>query len=402
MNRKKITIVCALLLGVTLGIFGADFGLALNAEPKYGSAVSPEGCSFTGTATPWISGLVRTGLSYYVSGEIIIDYQDDKDTFPPVFTLGRTELRWRPTSAVFLTLGRQRFQDSTGLAVAGLFDGLSGSVAFPRVRLGAALFYTGLLYKEQAEILMTPNDGSNYAKALNYGDTDSYFASRRVVAALTGEFPDLSSRTSLALNAIAQFDVNEGAEKLHSQYLAGQYVFTPVEPLRLHLAFVASLKETETQLQQGYAAAAGADWELPSLVQDMVSVQVRWSSGAVNEQVGTFTPVNGISQGEIFTPRLPALMTAHASYTVRVHQTVSLGAGAAYFIRTDLETVADADIDPASQSRSLGAEVSGSAVWAPDSALRLSAGGGVFLPGSAFVADTPVRWKIRAGVLFAF
>jgi hypothetical protein len=401
MNKKITSLICILLLGVTLGGFGVDFGLALNVEPEYASGITPAGFSVTGTATPWISGLIRTGLSWYASGEITIDYEDAKLALPSV-TLGRTELRWRPVSTVFLTFGRQRFQDSAGLAVSGLFDGLSSSFAFPRVRLGAALFYTGLLYKEQAEILMTPHDSANYAKVLNYGETDSYFASRRIVAAITGEFPDLTSRTSLALNGIAQFDVKEGSDRLHSQYLAGQYVFTPTEPLRLNLALAAAFTETETTHRQGYAAAAGADWETPLTVQDMVSMRFRWSSGAVNEHVGAFTPVNTVAQGEIFTPRLSALMTANASYTVRAHRTLSLEAGAAYFMRTDTETGVDADIDPASQSRSLGAELYGSAVWAPDSALRLSAGGGAFLPGSAFVPDTPVRWKIRAGVLVAF
>jgi hypothetical protein len=133
-------------------------------------------------------------------------------------------------------------------------------------------------------------------------------------------------------------------------------------------------------------------------------VEGRWSSGAVNETVGPFRPISGIAQGSVFTPRLSALARIKGSYTLRIFETLSAEAGLNYFIRTDRETFADSDVDPDSSSHFLGGEVYGSVVWAPESGLRLTLGGGAFFPGTgnAFRADAPVRWKVSGGVGLAF
>jgi hypothetical protein len=292
------------------------------------------------------------------------------------------------------------------MAASGLFDGLHGSAGFAWGRLSLGVFYTGLLYKETAEILMTAGDLENYGRELDYADGESYFASRRILAALTGEFPDLTRRSSLALTALAQFDVNPaGGGALHSQYLLGRYTYRPLEMLGLYVSGGLDLAEAEgAALQAGFAAAFGADWEPPSSIPDMLSAEGRWSSGAVNETVGPFRPISGIAQGAVFTPRLSALARVTGSYTARLFKTLSAEAGLHYFIRTDVETYADADLDPESSSRLLGGEVYGSAVWAAESGLRLTAGGGVFLPGTgrAFREDAPVRWKVSGGVVLSF
>jgi hypothetical protein len=93
-------------------------------------------------------------------------------------------------------------------------------------------------------------------------------------------------------------------------------------------------------------------------------------------------------------------MGAGLSYQARPLGALSVGAGAGYFIRTDLETLGDGDLDGASESRLLGGEVYGTLVWAPDPALRLSFGGGAFFPGlgRAFREGAPVRWNVNAGL----
>jgi hypothetical protein len=94
-------------------------------------------------------------------------------------------------------------------------------------------------------------------------------------------------------------------------------------------------------------------------------------------------------------------MSAGLSYQARPRAVLSAGAGAAYFIRTDLETLGNEDPDKASDSRLLGGEVYGSLIWAPDPALRLTLGGGAFFPGwgGAFREDAPVRWKVNLGLI---
>jgi hypothetical protein len=175
--------------------------------------------------------------------------------------------------------------------------------------------------------------------------------------------------------------------------------------LALYVSGGLDLAEAEgAAFQAGFAASAGADWEPPSSIPDMLSAEGRWSSGAVNETVGPFRPISGIAQGAVFTPRFSALARIKGSYTVRIFETLSAEAGLHYFIRTDVETLADADLDPESSSRLLGGEVYGSAVWAVESGLRCTLGGGVFLPGTgrAFRADAPARWKVSGGIALSF
>jgi hypothetical protein len=146
------------------------------------------------------------------------------------------------------------------------------------------------------------------------------------------------------------------------------------------------------------AAALGADWEIPGKLTDMLSAEFRWGSGAVNRAIGPFRPVSGIAQGSVFTPTLSGTMNARASYAVRPHRTLSFNAAGVFFWRTDVTTFRDAELDGASTDRLLGAEVYGQLVWVPQSALRLSAGGGFFFPGRAFVEGAPGRWNVNAAL----
>jgi hypothetical protein len=227
-----------MLIFLTAAAFAADVGVILGTDGQYTGAINPEGFSLTACAAPWVSAVLNEKLTFHASERPAYDYAENGE--PPgafFFEPERTELHWRPVSSVYATLGRQRFQDTLGLAVSGFFDGAGGSLDFGTVRLSLGVFYTGLL------------------------------------------------------------------------------------------------------------------------------------------------------------PGLRALMSGGLSSRVRPLAAVSAGAGAAYFIRTDLETLGDRDVDGTSDSRLLGGELYSSLVWAPDPALRFNAGGGAFFPGwgGAFCAGAPVR-----------
>jgi hypothetical protein len=287
------------------------------------------------------------------------------------------------------------------MIAAGLFDGLSGSAGLGWARISLGVLYTGLLYKETAEILMTAEDRERYLMPLNYANPETYFASRRILLPLDLEFSDLASRLSLALTLLAQIDVND-APALHTQYLAARFGVEAADTLRLTATGIGGLAEHDgADPQAHFAAALGADWDFPGAVADMLSAELRWGSGAVNDTVGVFTPVSGISQGSVFTPSLPGLMGLRAVYTARPHTSLSLSGEGAVFWRTDVETFQDKDLDGASKDRYLGPEIHGSLIWAFQSALRLTAGGGLFFPGGALLKDADIRWKVNAGILFA-
>jgi hypothetical protein len=397
-KRSLICVIFALAARGTAA--GADFGLVLSGTGEYLSRTGSEGAGFTGSFTPWFSAALPRNLGLYVSGKAAFEYTQDGEGWErPLFELDRTKLSFRPHQAVYAAFGRQRYQDSSGMIVSGLFDGLSSSIGFSWARVSLGAFYTGFLYKGAADILMTAEDRDQYLAPLDYGDPGTYFASRRILLPLDIEFPDLASRLSLALTALAQIDVND-APKLHTQYLTARFGFEAADTLRLGLTGTGALAEYEgAEVKANFAAAFTAGWDLPGALTDMLSAELRWGSGAVSEKIIPFLPVSTIVQGGVFTPSLQGLMKARAAYTARLHRTVSFSLETSAFWRTDVETFMDPELNGASKDRFLGSELYGSLTWAPQSALRLTARGGMFLPGGAFAENAGKRWNISAGII---
>jgi hypothetical protein len=408
LNKTRLLLILLFLYTISPEAGALDFGLLVSQNPEAGTSGSftnpggdnkkPE-WNYTITYSPWLSAEWGKTAKFYLSVKAETAFEDT----PVLAELGQAGFSWRPAERVFLEAGRIRFDDTWGIIAAGLFDGLNGSAVLGKLRLSAGTFYTGLLYKETAGIVMTSDDAERYVLALDYGDMDTYFASRRILASVTGELADLTPRTSLSLNALAQFDVNGGEQRLHTQYLTVRYGARPLETLSLTGTAVAGLAENrEAETLFHFAAAAGLDWETPGRLQDMVQMEVRWSSGEVNDRIKPFAPVTAAVQGQVFTPKLSALMTVKGKYMVRLHRNFSARAEGTYFIRTDGRTLSGAEYPP-SEERLLGGELYGMLVWAPSSDFMINIGGGAFFPGAGtvFTPNAPVRWKISAGIILS-
>jgi hypothetical protein len=389
------------MLAAGASVAASDFGLVLNGAGDYGADAEGKGFGFTGSLTPWFSAAIGENAGLYLSGKVTFQYKQEAWASPILAELERTELNFRPVQTVSVNLGRQHYRDSGGMILSGLFDGIYGALGLGWARVSLGAFYTGLLYKETAEILMTAEDRDKRLRPLDYGDFSTYSASRRVLIPLDLEFPDLTSRLSLALTLLPQFDVN-GASALHTQYLEARLGIDAIDTLRLTLTGIGGLAEAEgADTRLHLALAFAADWDMPGALADMLSAELRWGSGAGNGRIGPFLPVSGIAQGNVFSPTLSALMNIRAAYTARLSGVVSVSTALISFWRTDVETFQDAELDGVSTGRYLGTELDGSLVWAFQSALRLAAGGGVFFPGGAFVEDAGIRWKINAGIILS-
>jgi hypothetical protein len=402
MRKSLFFIAFAVLAG--LPVRAADFGLLLSPSGSYVSGLRGDGFGFSAGFTPWFSVSFGENTSVYLSGKITLKgFEYSQKAWEPLVELERTELGFRPAGTVYLTLGRQRFGDGPGMLASGLFDGLAGTFGLGTVRLSGGVYYTGWLYKGAAEILMTQRDRTSRAQPLDYGDFfNTYPASSRMLVSFAGDFPDLSSRTSLGIGVLAQFDLNGGDAPLHSQYLNASYGIEAADALRLTVTGVGGLVENAGKDPAlCLAAALGADWEIPGATADMLSAELRWGSGAVSTRVVPFLPVTSITQGFVFTPTLSGTMNARISYAVRPLSAFSFSAAAVVFGRTDVETFGDTELDGASKNRYLGAEFYGQLVWAPESVLHFSGGGGVFFPGGAFREDARPRWNVNAGLVLA-
>jgi hypothetical protein len=398
--KKRLATV--LIFFITAAAFSADFGLTLGTEGEYAGGLAAEGFSFTGNLSPWFSAAPAETINVYVSGKMTFEYGESQEPQGSYFfEVERTEMNLRPVPGFFLTLGRLRFQDNAGLVASGLFDGAEGSLNLGVCRLSLGAFYTGLLYKETAKIIMTPSDLERYGKPLDTEGLEGYFASRRVLLALTGEFPDLMPWAGLTAQVIAQFDINDASDFLNSQYLEFRFAGELADSLYGNLGGAGELAQGPDEGWGSMAAFTGVDWELPGAFQDLFSAEFLWTAGRADNTIRAFTPVSGKNAGRVFDAGIGALMRTGLSYHARPLSDFSFEVGAAYFIRADLETLGDPDLDGDSSSRLLGGEVYGSLVWAPDPAFRLSAECGAFFPGlgGAYREDAPVKWKANLGLI---
>jgi hypothetical protein len=390
------------LLGLAPRLAAADYGLFLNAEGSYVSDPAGKGFGFTSGMRPWFSAALGENAGLYFSARLTAEYEyySSAWTDPHLIELERTELDMRPLSWLRLNLGRQHYRDGAGMIASGLFDGVSGTISTGPARIFLGALYSGLQYKERVEILMSAEDRRRYHLELDYGDMDSYFASRRLLVPLWVDFPDISPHLWLSLGGLAQVDLNgQEDERLHTQYLEALLGVELAGSLRVNLGGAGCRMDFEQDgPTRSLAGALDVEWDVPGSLTDMFSAGLRWGSGAVDSDTGPYTPVSTIAQGRIFDYGLQGLMNARARYTVRAHESMSVSVEGIFFWRSDVKTFQDSELDGASKDRFLGSEIYGSLIWSPDSALRLSAGGGVFLPGGAFLDDARPRWELRTGL----
>jgi hypothetical protein len=413
-----------------LPLFSVDFGLAVSQIGEYTNIAGDgedEYANYTGSYIPWITSELGKAAMLYLSAKVGMKYEtgewevrepleaDEIDAFPlekaHVLTeLGRFEFSWRPAASIYLEAGRIRFQDPLGIVAAGLFDGLTGSFVVGKARINAGAYYTGFLYKGTAKILMNSRDTENYVLPVHYGELwDTYFASRRVLVSASGEFPDLTPHTTLTVNALGQFDLNpealSGESMLHTQYFSVLYTASPLRTLTLIGGGVLGTAQSETDGRLHFAATLGVEWEVPGALQDMIQGEVLWTSGTGAGGAAAFTafmPVNSITRGQVYTPKLSGIMTARGQYSTRLSRSFAVSMEGTYFIRTDEDTPIEAEDSPLSE-RLLGGELFGSLIYAPASDFMITLGGGAFFPswGNVFEKDTPIRWKLMAGLVFS-
>jgi hypothetical protein len=396
-----------LLGGVTNPGAALDFGLVIGQTPEISNEIGDIDVSYTPVLTPWFSAVRDDTLKFYLSAKFTMEYRGEAWKEPPVIPeLGRSEITWHPVPVIFAALGRRHYQDPSGFISSGLFDGLSGSLSFRGSRFSAGVWYTGLLYKDTADIVMTARDREYYDKPLSpdLGEPETYFASRRVLTSLDWEYPGISSRSSLFLGLLAQFDVNRQTEWLHTQYFSARYEYTPLDGLLLEAAGAAGLGETSgLDPRMSFALSLGGGWSLPTSWEDQLSLKGVYSSPDLNESLGPLLPVNSISRGRVFTPVLSGLAFMRAAYTLRPLAVLSAEAEFSYFMRTDTTVFKDPLASLKGDAYLLGGEVYASILWGPLPDLALTLGAGAFFPqlGNTYAPETEIRWKAALGLILS-
>jgi hypothetical protein len=396
---KKTALVFMLFTLCAGFVFSADFGLLLDQNIE----AENNHFSYTPALIPWLSLDNGRGLSLYLSAMLSLKYNNYDDNISsndglrePVLLpeLSRFSVTWRPGQRYSIEAGRVAYTDALGQTASGLFDGLRFQAAAPIGGVNIGAFYTGLLYKETAKIIMTGNDAAEYAKPVE--DFNSYGASKRVFAFGRLDVP-LMDYHSFFFEVLAQFDLNGNDEKLDSQYAQTGFELLTQKNVRILGGFVFEAMENgDGEFIAACGALASLETNLPGSLKDSLKFTAKFSSGPSDKIFSGFTPLSSITQGMIFTGTFSGLWQANLKYGVRILPSLFAETSVSYFGKTYNETGSEGNL--------YGGEIWASLGWQPLEDIRATLSGGAFIPGTgnAYPAGTDVMWKITAGLSLSF
>ena len=292
------------------------------------------------------------------------------------------------TNGADFCIGRMFYSDPLGFIADGLFDGARLTFDTSAGVFGVGGWYTGLLCKRRANIEMTQSEYDYNNSAIEYDDfVNTYFAPKRVLAALDWEHTSLSEHFRLKASVLGQFDLTDAA--LNSQYLALKMTL-PFQGFTFDLGgcFELIQQSDSDAMDMAFAAEMGLSWLWQ---RQGLSLLARHSSG-VSDSFTAFLPITTVTQGNILKERLSGLTVISLDYTSRLHETFSFSLIPAYFID---------NFD--SDGGLMGGEIYGKLNWRPVSDILVSLGGGIFLPSLGNIApDANSVWRLEANVILSF
>jgi hypothetical protein len=182
--RALLPALFALAVSVPLA---ADWGVAAS-EQFESDLESREGLNSRTILAPWFSLPLGEKADLYLSAGGSVYHRGEKtEVFPELF---RLEASLRPAPSLTLRAGRLDYRDPSLFTAKGRFDGLDLSWDPGPLRLSIGAWYTGFLYRDTANIGVTPGDPVDYEAALDYADfADTYFAPRRFLGTAQIEYP---------------------------------------------------------------------------------------------------------------------------------------------------------------------------------------------------------------------
>ena len=406
MKKIKFMLIAVFLLPSALSAL--DFAMLVEQNANVSGIGGEETAGFyQADFIPRFSGLLGD-ISGAWFGNYVVTVGLSAGTDEPFFIpeLLRSEVSLRFGDAK-ITAGRMQYTAPFAGIADGLYDGFQFEYDTKLGTFNTGAWYTGLLYKKKANIIMTEEDRRSFSAVVDYGDfAGAYFASRRVMAALGWEHPAISELVRTRLAVIAQFDLNGKDEYLHSQYVTLK-AGVPVKSLVFEAGGVLELAETDAGSGIALAGELGVFWT-PNIRFAPASFASRLSftgyfSVADSGSLTAFTPISAKTYGSVLEAAPSGISALSLDYTARLHKTFSAGISSTYFIRSDLVTFAGYPLNGEADGKYLlGNEFFARLVWSPVSDIQINLGGGIFLPamGNAAPESDPL-WRIKISAVFA-
>ena len=378
---KRHILLCLLLIFACSLLPAFDFGLVLDQTVDYSGFGNDTAFLYKGILVPRVSGLFGENGAFIFSAGL--NYQNDPWALAP--ELLHTEISWRLGITDF-RMGRMDYSDPLGYVATGLFDGMRISFDTPAGLFSVGGWYTGLLLKSRVNIEMTEDEWTLNNSPINYSDfVNTYFAPRRVLAALDWEHPGLAERILTKFSAIGQFDLS--GEDLNSHYLLGKMTI-PIGAFAFELGGCFELIQYRGNLDTAFAAEAGFSWK--GAMQGL-HLMGRYASGET-DSMAAFLPVTSNLHGFVWKPKLSGLSVISLDYTARFHRTFAFGLSPNYYMFNG----------SGFDKRLLGGEAFAALYWSPVSDISINLGGGAFMPSLGNVApDEKIFWRVELNMIIS-
>ena len=397
MKLKYKLLIIILVLPVSL--FAQDFGLVTSVYSGYGySGDEDNAFDFKANLWPRFSCLIGDNSELYVAAGVTLDNEDGFRVFPELL---RIEFSTRFGSGG-LRVGRINYSDPFSIIASGLFDGAQYYISLPVGRFSAGVWYTGFLFKERANITMTSDDYYNYYKPLDYSDfINTYFASKRLIAALDWSHPSIARILRLNVSAIWQFDLNDSGNKYHSQYIVLKSGIQ-FNKFLIEAGGAVEFSQSEADdFSTGVALAGvlGFAWILPTSFSSSLSFNARIAGGKIEDSLETFNPVTTKYFSNILECKMSGVSVFDIGYQARFNQKMSTSLSVLYFVRNDLAAFSGYPLSKLSDKSDgyfLGGEIFAQFTYKPFSDLQFNLGGGAFLPalGNTAPEEKPL-WRLE-------
>jgi len=388
---KKIVLLTLSFL-LTVSLSALDYGLLLIQEAELTGALktteesSDLEIGYTASVVPRFSMLIGKSADLFVSARMTYEYAQEPYFIPELL---RTEFSWRKDKFM-LSLGRMRYTAPFEHVADGLFDGLKASVYSTLGNFYCGVWYTGFLYKNEADIFITEEDKFAYQEPFDYRRfSDTYFASRRLVGAFGWEHPSVAGVLNAKTTLISQTDLNCGdGSPLHSQYLIARFGLL-FKNLSFELGGVFQIAEQDEKAEFGLTWDIEISYFLPTRLPSRVSVAGYFSLDDEKNEIPNLVPINSKSFGRIAEISPSGIASLSFDYSARLNGAFSVDAGAMFYIRN-----ANANMLDKNFFSGIETEIYAQAVWAPFSDVMVNFGGGIDF------SSVP-KWKIKIGMIMA-
>jgi len=373
--------------------------------------------------TPRVSFILGDIGTFYISLGLSAGYDD---SFYHVYELLRTEMFFRFGDLGF-RVGRFNYSDPMKFVANSLFDGIQVTHTSHRGQFGIGTWFSGAVYKKNADIMMTAAEIEYYNEPIDRDDFfNTYFAPPRFLFAFDWEHPSIGGLVHLSTAATWQFDGTavDMDQKFHTQYYTvraaipfNDFMFTAGGSIGNFISVLGDSIASATFIgfdRFSLAAGLGVNYTIPSKFHSMVSFNLNFGSGeallfrftkdASGLPFYAFVPVTTQYYGEIFKPTLTGYTIFKLEYSARFIEALGASVSGSYFIRHDVNAspgnlVMDGDVGFGESF--MGAEINTQVVFSPFSDVRYILGVGAFMPalGNNW-PDAKSIWRISIRTTF--